>query len=172
MDPVDAEPIGAGSGGEEGDGHYTKIVDGAFVVGGATALINAAGSVGEGATSPVVSILAGAGTAGAPDGRVEVHGSQGVRITAGPPNQPQASDDSINGATVFVGETQIITLQRGMSNVQEIQMQPTFIVVDGGTGSVQIMSTTKITLTVAGGTSSITLTPEGITIKGLLTQIN
>jgi hypothetical protein len=46
-------------------------------------------------------------------------------------------------------------------------MSPGSIVVDGGTGTVTIQSLTQVTLSVAGGASSITLTPEGITIQGL-----
>jgi hypothetical protein len=39
-------------------------------------------------------------------------------------------------------------------------------------GGVWVTSLTSITLDVAGGTSSITLTPEGITIKGPMVWIN
>ena len=46
------------------------------------------------------------------------------------------------------------------------------ITIDGGVGTITIQSLTEITLSVAGGLSSITLTPAGITIQGILVQIN
>jgi hypothetical protein len=55
---------------------------------------------------------------------------------------------------------------------QKIEMTPGNITIDGGVGTITIQSLTEITLSVAGGLSSITLTPAGITIQGLLVQIN
>jgi hypothetical protein len=107
------------------------------------------------------------------DGLVDVRGSQGVRVTAGPPPLPPTASDSTNGVEIVVGEMQNVTLQRGLLPVdQKIEMTLSGITVDAGLGKVTIQSLTQITLSVAGGLSTITLTPAGITIQGLLVQIN
>jgi hypothetical protein len=119
----------------------------------------------------VISLFAaGMGT----DGRIEAHGSQGVRITAGPPEMPPASSTATNGAEIMVGELQNITIQRGLipGVDQQILMEPESILVDGGLGTVTIQSMTEVKLQCAGGLSSITLTPAGIIIQGILVAIN
>jgi len=124
--------------------------------------------------SCVVTILAaGLGTGG--DGLVNVRGSQGVRITAGPPLLPPTNASSTNGVEIMVSEAQNVTIKRGLIDGvdQKIEMAPGSITVDGGAGSVTIQSLTKITLSVCGGLSSITLGPDGVTITGLpLVKIN
>ena len=119
----------------------------------------------------VVTLLAtGLGT----DGLVNVRGSQGVRITSGPPLLPPTLSQSTNGVEVVASEAQDVTIQRGLlpGIDQQIQMTPTGITIDAGAGTLTIQSLTQITLSVAGGLSSITLGPEGITIQGLLVQVN
>lgn len=107
------------------------------------------------------------------DGQVNIRGTQGVRVTAGPPPLPSTASDSTNGVEIAVGELQNVTLQRGLLPIdQKIEMTPGSITVDAGMGSVTIQSLTQITLSVAGGLSTITLGPEGITIQGLLVKIN
>jgi MspA len=110
----------------------------------------------------------------APDGKVNLRGSQGVRVTAGPPLLPPTESDSVNGVEIIVGEAQNVIVQRGLlpGVDQKIEMTPGNITVDGGAGTITIQSLTEITLSVAGGMSSITLTPAGITIQGILVQIN
>jgi hypothetical protein len=107
------------------------------------------------------------------DGLVNLRGSQGVRVTAGPPPLPPTASDSTNGVEIVVGETQNVTIQRGLLPVdQKIEMTPSGITVDAGMGTVTIQSLTQITLSVAGGLSTITLGPEGVTIQGVLVKIN
>ena len=108
------------------------------------------------------------------DGKVDVRGSQGVRITAGPPPLPPASSDSTNGVEIVAGEAQNVTIQRGLIPAvdQKIEMEPGSITVDGGAGTITIQSLTEITLQVAGGLASIKLTPAGIILQGILIQIN
>lgn len=108
------------------------------------------------------------------DGQVNVRGSQGVRVTAGPPPLPPTESDSTNGVEIVVGEVQNVTIQRGLlpGVDQKIEMTPSGITVDAGAMPVTIQSLTQITLSVAGGLSSITLGPQGITIQGILVQIN
>ena len=119
----------------------------------------------------VITLLAsGMGT----DGSVNVRGSQGVRITSGPPFLPPTSSDSTNGVEVVASEAQNVTIQRGLLTGvdQMIEMTPTGITIDAGVGTLTIQSLTQITLSVAGGLSSITIGPQGITIQGILIQVN
>ncbi len=108
------------------------------------------------------------------NGMVEVRGASGVRVTAGPPMLPPAESASTNGVEIVVGEIQNVTIQRGLlpGVDQKIEMTPSGITVDAGAMPVTIQSLTQITLSVAGGLSTITLGPEGITIQGILVQIN
>lgn len=118
----------------------------------------------------VITVLAsGLGTGG----QVNVRGNQGVRITAGPPPLPPTDSDSTDGVEVAVGELQKVTIQRGLipGVDQKIEMTPSGITVDAGAMPVTIQSLTKITLSVAGGLNTITLTPTGITIQGVMIQI-
>ena len=163
---------GAGSGGSPDTQDHSHFFDGTYsIVANQVELI---GRPPMPPTSPdpcVVSILAaGLGT----DGLVDVRGSQGVRVTAGPPLLPPAASSSTNGVEIVVGETQNISIERGLVTGvdQQILMAPGSIIVDGGVGSITIKSLTSITLQVAGGLSSITMTPAGITIQGILVQIN
>lgn len=122
---------------------------------------------------PGPSVITLAATGLMMDGLVNVRGSQGVRVTAGPPMLPPTSSDSTNGVEAIVGEAQNITLQRGLlpGVDQKIEMTPSGITVDAGAMPVTIQSLTQITLSVAGGVNTITLTPEGITIQGLMVTI-
>jgi hypothetical protein len=108
------------------------------------------------------------------DGLVDVNGTQGVRITAGPPSLPPTGSSSTNGVEIIVGELQNVTIERGLlpGIDQKIELTPNGITVDAGTMPVTIQSLTQITLSVAGGLSTITLGPEGVTIQGILVQIN
>ena len=74
----------------------------------------------------------------------------------------------------MVGEAQNITVQRGLipGVDQKMEMTPGSIVIDGGVGTITIQSLTEITLSVAGGLSTISLTPAGIIIQGVLVKIN
>jgi hypothetical protein len=108
------------------------------------------------------------------DGHIDMRAAQGVRVTAGPPPLPETHSDSTNGVEVMVGEAQNVTIQRGLIEGvdQKMEMTPGNITIDGGAGTIMIQSLTEITLSVAGGACSITLTPAGITIQGPLVQIN
>jgi hypothetical protein len=107
------------------------------------------------------------------DGEVDVSGTKAVRITAAPLGLVPTSSGSTNGVEIMVGEAQNVTIQRGLipGVDQKIEMTPSGITVDAGLMPVTIQSL-KITLSVAGGLSTITLAPEGITIQGVLIQIN
>ena len=104
---------------------------------------------------------------------MEVSGNQSVRITAGPMTLPPTSSDSSNGVEIVVGETQNVTIHRGLLPTdQKIEMTPEGITIDAGMGTLTLKSLTQITLSVAEGLATITLGPEGVKIQGLLIQIN
>lgn len=167
--------VGGGSGGGDDDftGYIETQDDGELDFYGQFIGITANGAqVGlDTSDPPVVMIMA---DCKGNDGTVDINGSKGVRITAGPPSLPPVDSDSTDGVEIVTGETQNLTLQRGLIQGvdQMIQMTPSGITVDAGTMPVTIQSLTQITLSVAGGVSTITLTPEGITIQGVLVQIN
>jgi hypothetical protein len=116
----------------------------------------------------VISILAaGLGI----DGLVEIRGSQGVRVTAGPPPLLPASSATTNGVEILTSETGTLTLQRGLLPIdQKMEMTPGGITIDAGVGKVTIKSLTQIELSVCEGLTKLTLGPEGVTIQAL--QIN
>jgi hypothetical protein len=171
MDPEKKE-VGAGSGGGPETVEHSHFFDGTYSVTANQIEVLSRPPLPPAPPGPnVITILAaGLGV----DGKVNVRGSQGVRVTSGPPPLPPTASDSVNGVEIIVSEAQNVTIQRGLiSGVdQKIEMTPGSITVDAGAGTVTIQSLTEITLSVAGGMSSITLTPAGITIQGVLVQIN
>jgi len=165
--------LGGGSGGgaqttdheESYDGHYGVTANSVAIVSMPPLPPAALGST-------VITIVADAYGTG---GKVDVNGSDGVRITAGPPSLPPTHSDSTNGVEIVTGELQKITIQRGLLAPgvdQMIELTPSGITVDGGTMPITIKSLTEITLSVAGGMGTISLTPAGVTIQGVLVQIN
>ena len=68
------------------------------------------------------------------DGLVDVRGSQGVRVSAGPPPALPATDATTNGVDVVAGPLGSIKLERGLLPVdQKIEMTPTGIKINAGT---------------------------------------
>jgi len=166
------ELLGAGSGGDEGDGFKDDYCDGRHMIGGAEVFVTAMGSDGPEGVSPLISILAGATD---PDGKITVRGSAGVRITSGPSSQPKSHNPDIDGLEMQTGDTQTISIFRGMDE-NPAQGRMVFenqgIGIQANEGGVWIRSLTKIKFMVAGATSYIELTPSGIVMKGPLIQIN
>jgi type VI secretion system secreted protein VgrG len=173
--PSSPAPAGLGSGGGADDGDDQHSVAGIYTVTGNSVEIISRTPLPPTTPGKNVITLLAAGetpTGTGPGGKVEVRGNQGVRITAGPPLLPPTSSDSNNGVEIVVGETQNVTIQRGLLPVdQKIEMTPSGITVDGGQGLVTIQSLTAIKLSVAGGLSSITLDLDGITIEGLVVNL-
>lgn len=103
------------------------------------------------------------------DGKIDIRGSKGVRITAGPPAVPElsppATAETTNGVEIMVAETQYVTIYRGASVLnQKIEMFPNGILIDAGISGI---------LTLKAGASQIVINSEGVTIQGLpLVQIN
>lgn len=103
-------------------------------------------------------------------GSVNLHGLGGINVTTGPPPLPPMDADT-EGVLMQCGEIQKITIKRGLIDGvdQMIEMTPSGITVDGGSMPVTIQSLTQIKLSVAGGLSTITMGPDGITIQGMPT---
>ncbi len=171
----DVLKMGGGSGGGDDDGpNIIKTADRAYQI-AANQVVLLTRPPTDPDVKPVanvITILAAGNTA--TDGNVDVRGSKGVRITTGPPLLPPTKSDSTNGVEIIVSESQNVTVQRGLipGVDQTISMKPGNITIDGGGGTITVQSLTEITLSVAGGVSSITLTPAGVIIKGPLVMIN
>lgn len=168
---LDESGLGGGTGGGPDSADRSETANGVFSISANQVQLLSRPPLPPGIPKPnVITVLAaGLGT----DGLVNVRGSQGVRITAGPPPLPPTESPSTSGVEIIVGQMEKVTIQRGLLPVdQKIEMTPTGITVDAGLGKVTIQSLTEITLSVAGGLSTITLGPQGVTIKGLLIQIN
>ena len=130
------------------------------------------------ANDHVVTILAAGKLPAFADGRVDIRGSKGDRITTGAaitvPPVPTTSD-STDGVEIVASETQNITIQRGLLPIaQKIEMCPGVINIDSGVGPgiISIKSFTSIELSVCDGVSKISLTPAGIILQGPIIMIN
>lgn len=101
-------------------------------------------------------------------GVVDVHGTLGVRVSAGPPGlTPVHNATMLPGVEVEVAETHGIRLQQGFAPPagQKIEMLPVVgITINAGAMPLRLESTTLIEISVGGGTSKITLTPAGVEI--------
>lgn len=163
---------GGGSGGGPETMDHAQFIDGRFAVTANQVELYSRPPDPPAPPGPNVITLLASGMG--MDGKVNVRGSQGVRITTGPPPLPATDDDGTNGVEIIVSEVQNVTIQRGLipGVDQKIEMTPTGITVDAGMGTVTIQSLTEITLSVAGGLSTISLTPAGISIQGVIVKIN
>jgi hypothetical protein len=125
--------------------------------------------------STIITVMAAGTPTGAfMDGLVNVRGSQGVRVTSGPPMMPPTASESTNGVEVVVHDLGTLTLQRGLipPASQQMVMKLDGITIDAGVGKVTIESLTEITLSVAGGLTKIKLGPEGVTIEALTIKLS
>jgi hypothetical protein len=167
----DIKNPGGGTGGGPDSPEHVHSVDGMFSIAANQVELVSRPPLPPGIPGPhVITILAsGFGV----DGLVNVRGSQGVRVTAGPPPLLATGSPSTNGVEILTSETGTVTLQRGLLPVdQKMEMTPSGITIDGGVGKVAIQSLTEIELSVAGGLSKIKLGPEGVTIEGLIVKLD
>jgi hypothetical protein len=170
-------PAGGGSGGGGGDGDDAHSVEGRYAVtaNGVEIISRTPGAIPR---RNVITLLAtGEEETGEGDGgHVEVRGNAGVRITAGPPVPvgPSTSSDQTNGVEITVAETQTVKIQLclGLGPVPVVPLPK----IEMSSGGIEIDAGDSLfgtgTLTLKAGQSSITLGPEGITIKGPLVEIN
>jgi hypothetical protein len=176
-----SEFLGAGSGGDEGGVcHY---FNGTMFLAAPHVLVSAHPNLLWEAkeTANVVSLLAGDEDG---NGRVEVHGGQGVRITAGPPMHPEAENEAIKGVEIETDESYIWVHRQplGGSDRQLIVLDRDLALLHASVGALgddvrltglgmTISSSVSIQLKV-GDLTSITLTDAGIIMKGPLININ
>jgi hypothetical protein len=174
----DSAPVGAGSGGgpdpdtadrgHQTNGKYSHTAN-AFEFISRPPLPPA-----EQGPSVITLLAAGTPTGAFTDGLVNVRGSQGVRITSGPPVLLPTASGSTQGVEIIMGDPGTLTIQRGLipPASQQLQMTPDGITIDAGVGKVTIQSLTEITLSVAGGLTKIKLGPEGVTIEALQIKLS
>lgn len=119
--------------------------------------------------SVIALLAAGTGV----DGMVDVRGSQGVRITAGPAPGLPAGKATTKGVTIAAGQADTVSIERGLfpGTDQRIKMTPQGITVNAGSMPVTIESLREITLSVAGGAAKITISPTGVKIEGMTVKI-
>jgi hypothetical protein len=167
----DCNEMGGGSGGGPDASDQTHFVNGKFSVSANEFEFLSRPPLPPAIPGPFqITILAtGMGT----DGFVNVRGSQGVRITAGPPPLLPTASSSTNGVEIIAGETGKITVQRGLLPVdQKMELSQDAIAINAGSGKVTIESLTEITLSVAGGVTKIKLGPDGVTIEALQIKLS
>jgi hypothetical protein len=166
------EKLGGGSGGGTGTDHFA-IASGAYQIRANQVELLTQAPWPPTVPGPcVISVVADADLPG--DGRVEVRGTQGVRITTGPVGVPPTSSESTNGVEIAVFQEQKVTIQcGGLPGVSpQIEMTMEGVTIDAGAAPLTIKSVAQITLSVAEGAATITLGPEGIQIQGALIEIN
>jgi hypothetical protein len=160
---------GGGSGGGDDGNNTIQTADGVYEI-AANQLVFLTRPPKDGDPGPhVITILAAGNTL--TDGKVDMRGSKGVRITAGPPPitnlGPPVTADSTDGVEIMVGGIQNVTIQRGSTDfAQTIEMTPQGIMVQCGTlptsPSIE-MTLDSMTLSI-GTSTSIAMGADGITL--------
>jgi hypothetical protein len=171
----DYEMCGGGSGGGGDDGpNVVKSVDGAWEI-AANQVVLLSRPPAPDPTNPaatpqpnLITILATGSLPTMNDGRVDIRGGKGVRITTGGPAMPlfnpPVTSDTTDGVEIVVGAQQKILIHRGILPTasinmnQRIELSMDNIVVDAGMEG---------KLTLKAGPSEITMDAEGITFSVL-----
>ncbi len=169
------EYVSGGSGGGPDSQDHSQSFDGSYKISARAVELMSRPPIPPASPGPnVIALLATDLLGTGADGTVEVKGAKGVRVTAGPPAVVPTHSDSTNGVEILTGEIQNITFQRGLlpGVDQKIEMTPAGITIDGGACPITIKSLSGITLSVAGGISTISLSPAGVTIQGIIVKIN
>jgi hypothetical protein len=125
--------------------------------------------------SRIVLLAAGGLPTYADDGNVDIRGAKGVRITSGPPAIPMMSPDTAseatNGVEIIVGETQKVTLQRGLTPLaQKIEMTSEGITLQcGSTPASPSIEMTADSITLQCGSTPVSpqikMSPDGIVLS-------
>lgn len=172
------ELLGAGSGGGETVyGSQTTYFQGKWITcaGDVTLVAEDTNKAGTSLKEPDPVLELKAISSDGSTGRAYLRGDQGVRITSGLPSLPVIGSDSIAGIEMQAGDEQTINIMRGMDpwgTNQIITLARHGIVIHCGTGQITLDAAQEISLQVAGGTTSITLTATGIVMKGPQININ
>lgn len=163
--------LGGGTGGGPGGKDHVESLDGVYTICANQVHLESVPPAPPAIPGPcVVTILA---TGMGVEGLVDVRGSKGVRVTAGPPPALSADSSTTNGVEVLVGQTGNLTLQRGLLPTdQKIELTPAGITIDAGATGVTIKSLSSIELSVAGGLTKLRLGPEGVTIEAVTIKLS
>jgi hypothetical protein len=98
---------------------------------------------------------------------------QEVSLAQGVMAYPRSVRLDNDGIDIYGGPSGTVEISQGVPGIgPDLQIAPTGITVDAATGMLTLQSETMITLKVAGGAASITLTPTGIQLKGVLIMLN
>jgi len=184
------EPSGAGGakdndGSDDGEGGNTQYVSGTWerdannITLYATDKPQGPTEDNHSSSEPNVT-LAASDSDGSDSGAVLVRGNRLVRITSGTSSEVQSDEDPDlpapqMGIQMQVGNDHEISLQRGTKdnpNLGVIAMSDDGIWADANQGMFLVTSKTMIKFQVAGGTSSIILTPSRVIIKGPIITLN
>ncbi len=162
--------LGGGSGGGPGDGVREETTDKTHVISANQISLLAQFPLPPAIPDRSLITILAAGTD--LDGVVNVRGSLGVRVTAGPPPGLPVDKLTTNGVDIAVGQLGSVTLTRGLLPTdQKVELTPMGITINAGTMPVTIESLTEITLKVAGGVSKLTITPDGVKIEAPTVKI-
>ena len=178
---------GSGGGGDDDGPNVIKSASGAYQISGNQVVLLTRLPLDPDPEHPpgpnVITILAPGNTL--TDGKVDIRGSQGVRVTSGPPYEiapltsPPVTDSSTNGIEIITSEAGTITIQRGVfpdSLIQRIVLTPDEkILIDAGLdGNITMMAGPSVVtldvvkgITLQFGENSITIDAKGITMQGL-----
>lgn len=176
MDSNEDKRIGGGSGGDSGmddDGNKLQYCKSTYqITGNQVALVSRKFPPLNPEKKPGPSCITLLATGGLPtmqdDGRVDIRGAKGVRVTAGgspdlDPTSPPVASKSTNGVEIVVGQSQNVILQQGVMPLgQTIQMTSSGMTIDAGI----------LNITLKTGSSQIVLTPTSIVIKAAIIDIN
>lgn len=106
---------------------------------------------------------------------IELHAEeqQTVSLAQGVLAFPRSVRLDKDGIDIYGGPLGTVEISQGVPGIgPDLQIAPAGITVDAATGMLTLQSETMITLKVAGGAASITLTPAGIQLKGVLIMLN
>jgi hypothetical protein len=169
--PGKRDGIGGGTGGGPEGGGHAESIEGTFDL--AANRINLCARPPLPPAVPAKCVVTILSTGTGADGLVDVRGSQGVRVTAGPPPALPTDSSAANGVEVVVGQTGCLTLQRGLlPSDQKVELTPTGITIDAGAMGVTIKSLSSIELSVAGGLTKLRLGPEGVTVEAVTIKLS
>ncbi len=169
--------VGGGAGGATGmdDGNNLQSANGTYQVAGNRVVLLARPdpAAAEPAPSNITLLSAGSIPTFANDGKVDIRGAKGVRITSGPPGvllpgSPPVTSSDTDGIEVLASQSQTVTIGRE----EPFGLAGEYIQISKGSITINAGLTGKITL--MAGANSITIDAlGGVTIVGLpYVQIN
>lgn len=181
---------GGGSGGGDDGDNTLQTADGVYeIAANQVVLLTKPPTDPDPDSAPiphVITILASGKFPTYDDGKVDIRGAKGVRITTGDPlvipldMSPPVTNESTNGVEIVVAADQSVTIQCGTGPFlpfdQKIQMTSDSMTLQSGgeVGTTIKMTSSSIKLSVgAPGTeiNAITIDSNGVTIQGMMIKL-